>query len=173
MIKTNLYTICLSHVLLLKLFDVLFIWLSIYFHLLILRICSGIGCVALIRRLKFKSEWGFVRYCGPYGTYAMTMFLTNRELLLFCRLYPWPHIGSVCGSISSRWSIGRPWTLGAAVWRRSHGIYTAGAAGGLIIAWHVDAQALHAVFYLSMVDSCFNLMWSVSCNSYTMDAALQ
>jgi hypothetical protein len=37
---------------------------------------------------------------------------------LFCRLFLWLHIGSVCGPISNKWRSGMPWILGVIIWRR-------------------------------------------------------
>jgi hypothetical protein len=79
--------------------------------------------------------------------FEMILFLTNQVFHLFYRLSLWLHTVSVCGLFSSLWRSARLWILGATIWQRLHGIYTAGTAGGLISDYHVDAKAVHVTCY--------------------------
>jgi hypothetical protein len=83
--------------------------------------------------MSSKFELGCVLLSGLSGMHEMIKFLTKQELHLFCRLYRWLPIGSVCGPICNQWRFERPWILGATVWRRSHGSYSANSVGGMII----------------------------------------
>jgi hypothetical protein len=84
---------------------------------------------------------------GLYGMFVMILFLTSRNLILSYRLFPWPYIGSVRGLISKQRSSKLPWSLGATVWRRSHGISTVGSVGGLIIGSQYDVSLAPAVLF--------------------------
>ena len=50
--------------------------------------CSVVGCVGLIKQIKFKSVWELVLYIGRLGMLIMILFLTDRKLLL-CKLSRW------------------------------------------------------------------------------------
>jgi hypothetical protein len=61
----------------------------------------------LQRRVKTRLELEFVLSYGQYGISAMTIFLTNQNMLPFCRLYLWLLTGPVRGYVSSRRSNAR------------------------------------------------------------------
>jgi hypothetical protein len=98
----------------------------------ILQISSEIGLTAFKRVSKAKLELVFVLSYGQYGMSAMILFLTNQNMLLFCRLFLLLFIGPLRSYVSSQRSTARPWILGAPIWRRSFRTYSAGAVGSLI-----------------------------------------
>src|SRR4051812_30067987 len=69
--------------------------------------------MGLTKGLKLEYELVFELYVGLYGCLEITSFLTNRKILIFCRLFGWQRTGFNNGHACSRRISGSLWTMAA------------------------------------------------------------
>ena len=109
------------------------IHVSLKLHLSRYHTCLITGWPELSQSLRRISEWEHVHYFGLCGPVAMTLPLTDKPSLIFCRSSSERLLGFVHDHYSAMRTTGSIWILGASDGRWLHGIHTTGLDGGLII----------------------------------------